>query len=974
MDDIPGLDADSAVLGTLGRVADPDLGIQGLARLAEAVGPERRGDLLARLDEDAELGERLLAVLGLSQALTDHLTRHPEDIDLLAGDIGDPARDARAAHLRAVGADPDAATPVAAGADTDVLVALRVVYRQRLLRLAALDLTTDIAYEQVARALSDLADAVLEASLAIARAVVPGHEGCRLAVIAMGKCGARELNYVSDVDVIFVAEPGGGADEATAMKVGTRLATELMRAANAPTPEGTIWEVDPNLRPEGKRGALVRSLSSHVEYYNRWASTWEFQALLKARAAAGDRALGAAYADAVAPFVWSAADRDNFVEDVQAMRRKVERHASGKGADRQLKLGPGGLRDVEFSVQLLQLVHGRSDVMLRIPNTMDALEALSNWGYVGRKDAADLAAAYRFLRTMEHRLQLYRLRRTHVVPDDPASLRRLGRSMGFTTEPVTELTAQWRAHGRVARRLHEKLFYRPLLNAVARLEAGEARLSTEAAEERLHALGFRDPEGALRHIEALTKGVSRRATIQKTLLPVMLGWFADAPDPDGGLLGFRKVSEALGQTPWYLSLLRDESIVAQRLALVLGTSRLASELILRAPDGVALLAGEGRLEPRGLPALRAEAAAARERYDDPEEIAAALRAMRRKELLRSATADIVEHPDVESVSRGLSDVARSVIEGTLNASVDAVRDDLGRDLACRFAVIGMGRFGGAELGYGSDADVMFVFEALEDTDDQTAGRDALAVANQMRRLLTLPSSEPPLEMDADLRPEGRNGPLVRSLASYEAYYSRWSSPWEAQALLRAEPVAGDEDLGRRFIALIDPLRYPADGLTPAMLIEIRRLKARMEAERLPRGADPTLHTKLGRGGLSDVEWTIQLLQMRYAAEHLGLRTTSTLAAIDAARQAGLLVDEDSRVLADAWRLATRMRNAVMLVRGRAGDSVPSDLRELVAVSRVLGRPASEPAETVKEQYLRATRRARKVVDRVFYEHDDYVWD
>lgn len=365
----------------------------------------------------------------------------------------------------------------------------------------------------------------------------------------MGKCGGHELNYVSDVDVIFVGEPVEGADERKAVQAATRLASHLMRICSETTVEGTIWPVDANLRPEGRNGPLVRTLSSHLAYYQRWAKTWEFQALLKARAVAGDPELGASYIEAVSPLVWQAAERDNFVADVQKMRRRVVATIPAAQVDRELKLGPGGLRDVEFAVQLLQLVHGRGDATLHSGTTLDALGALAAGGYVGRADAAQLDEAYRFLRAMEHRIQLYRLRRTHLVPEDEADLRRLGRSLGLRTEPVSTLNREWKKHASVVRRLHEKLFYRPLLDAVAQLSPGETRLSPRAAGQRLEALGYADPAAALRHLEALSSGVTRKAAIQRTLLPVLLGWFADSADPDAGLLGFRKVSDALGRTP-----------------------------------------------------------------------------------------------------------------------------------------------------------------------------------------------------------------------------------------------------------------------------------------------------------------------------------------------------------------------------------------------------------------------------------------
>ena len=309
------------------------------------------------------------------------------------------------------------------------------------------------------------------------------------------------------------------------------------------------FPVDANLRPEGRQGALVRTLDGHVAYYKRWAKTWEFQALLKARPVAGDPELGKAYAEAVAPMVWTAAGRPDFVADVQAMRRRVEEHVRPDHADRELKLGRGGLRDVEFAVQLLQLVHGRADPALRSPTTLDALAALASGGYVGRDDGANLAASYRFLRLLEHRLQLHRMRRTHLLPaeDDTDALRWLARSAKLRADgrhdAVGVLLEEWRRNARRVRRLHEKLFYRPLLDAASRVSA--AGLSPEAATVRLGALGWVSPEGALHHLRALTGGVSRAASIQKALLPVLLDELARTPDPDRGLLAYRRVSEAL---------------------------------------------------------------------------------------------------------------------------------------------------------------------------------------------------------------------------------------------------------------------------------------------------------------------------------------------------------------------------------------------------------------------------------------------
>ncbi|MFF4254839.1 bifunctional [glutamine synthetase] adenylyltransferase/[glutamine synthetase]-adenylyl-L-tyrosine phosphorylase [Streptomyces sp. NPDC001663] len=956
---------DPVLLDALGATADPDLALHGLVRLLEVQpGPTRR-ELLDTLIAAKPLRDRLLGVLGASAALADHLARHPRDWEAL---VTYEPRDLHPGVEEFERGLAEATDPVS----------LRVAYRRCLLSIAARDVcgTTDVA--ETAAELADLATATLRAALAIARAAAPDDAAlCRLAVIAMGKCGGHELNYVSDVDVIFVGEAVDGADEGKALRSATKLASHMMRICSETTVEGSIWPVDANLRPEGRNGPLVRTLSSHLAYYQRWAKTWEFQALLKARPVAGDIELGEEYVSALEPLVWKAAERENFVVDVQKMRRRVVENIPAAEIDRQLKLGPGGLRDVEFAVQLLQLVHGRADASLRSGTTLDALQALAVGGYIGRADASQLDEAYRFLRSMEHRIQLFRLRRTHLVPEDEADQRRIGRSLGLRVDPVAELNREWKRHAGVVRRLHEKLFYRPLLDAVAQLAPGEARLSPEAARERLVALGYGDPAAALRHLEALASGVTRKAAIQRTLLPVLLGWFADSADPDAGLLNFRKVSDALGKTPWYLRLLRDEGAAAENLARVLSAGRLAPDLLMRAPEAVALLGdGDGGgLEPRGRAQLEQEILAAVGRAENAQQAVTAARGVRRRELFRTAAADIVgsygtetqpaeadQGALVERVGGAVSDLTAATLAGTLRA---VVRDGWGDTLPTRFAVIGMGRFGGHELGYGSDADVLFVHEPWEGVAEREASEAANKVVSEMRRLLQIPSADPPLLIDADLRPEGKSGPLVRTLNSYEAYYRRWSLVWESQALLRAEPVAGDEDLGGRFIDLIAPLRYPAEGLGDDAVREIRRLKARMESERMPRGADPKLHTKLGPGGLSDVEWTVQLLQLQHGWAEPGLRTTRTREALAAARAAELISGEDAAILDEAWVLATRVRNAVMLVRGRAGDTFPSGARELAAVGRYLGYADGHVGDML-DAYRRTTRRARAVVEVLFY--------
>jgi [glutamine synthetase] adenylyltransferase / [glutamine synthetase]-adenylyl-L-tyrosine phosphorylase len=953
------------LVALLARTADPDQALAGLSRLAERADPA----LVGELADDEGTAMRLLSVLGASQALTDHLCRHPEQwrelADPLLGSTRPAAYAVRSALLRAVGADPAHEHPTATLPESEATDALRVEYRRLLTRLAARDLAHHLGVDDAAAELSDLAAGTLEAALAVARGVVPDAQHARLAVLALGKCGGHELNYVSDVDVLYVFEPAEGVDEGRAARVAGQLASHLMQVCSAHTREGTIWPVDANLRPEGKAGPLVRTLASHRAYYDRWAKTWEFQALLKARPVAGDLSLGQQFVTLVEPLVWQVAGREGFVGDVQAMRRRVLDNIPARDADRQLKLGVGGLRDVEFAVQLLQLVHGRSDEHLRDPGTLHALDTLTARGYVGREDGEALHRAYAFLRTLEHRIQLQHLRRTHVVPSDDESLRRLGRGMGFVKEPAKALEEAWAHHRLEVRRLHEKLFYRPLLEAVARVPAEGARLTAEAAGERLAALGYADPKGALRHLEALTSGVSRTAAIQRALLPAMLEWFADAPDPDAGLFGFRRISESLGSTHWYLKTLRDEGQVAERLARLLATSRYATDLLEREPEGVRLLGGD--LTPLPSDSLLDRMRASAERQDDPAEAVRSIRAIRRRELLRIAVGELFGETDVADVGAGLSRLTDATLEATLEVAGRSVRAERGLEATpTRIAVVAMGRYGGFELSYGSDADVMFVHEPVEDADEQAATSYAHAVANELRSLLIAPASDPALVVDADLRPEGKQGPLVRTLASYAAYYAKWSKVWEAQALLRADAVVGDEEVRDGFTALVNPLRYPPGGITAAEVVEIRRIKARVDRERLPRGADPHTHLKLGRGGLADIEWTVQLLQLRYAGDVPALRSPRTLTALAAAREAGLVEPADADALEGAWRTVSRLRNAITLVTGKSGDQLPRDARERSAVSSILGYGPGRSDEMVND-YLRTTRRARAVVDRVFWE-------
>ncbi|RAV34553.1 bifunctional [glutamine synthetase] adenylyltransferase/[glutamine synthetase]-adenylyl-L-tyrosine phosphorylase [Corynebacterium heidelbergense] len=1001
------------VLWALSSVGDPNLALNNVVRLVEALQSEEKagkitGDakasaLLGVLEDNATLRRRILGLFGASSLLGDHIVANPEQWTLLEQPL--PTREEMmAAMLGCVGAERVEGAgelvyrAAVSGMEGDS--AMRVTYRMLLARIAAHDVASTchirgeedpepLDFEVVARALADAADAALTAALAVACATVYGKVGeeketepARMAVMAMGKCGARELNYISDVDVIFVAEPADSK--------ASRWAGEFINVGSR-----VFFEVDAALRPEGKRGALVRTLDSHVSYYKRWASTWEFQALLKARPMSGDLELGQQYVEALAPMVWSAAEREDFVSDVQAMRRRVIDNVPEELRRRELKLGNGGLRDVEFAVQLLQMVHGRTDESLRVRSTVEALHALVDGGYVGREDGNTLIANYGFMRLLEHRLQLMRLKRTHTLPpkEDKAALTWLARTSGCRATGGKSAREQLEADVRTTavqiHQLHSKLFYRPLLSSVVAMSADAVRLTPEAAKRQLAALGYENPQRAYQHLNALASGTTRRAKLQAIILPSLLEWLGATVDPDAGLLAYRKLSERAEGRAWFLRLLRDENIVGKRLMFLLGTSPYLAELYLYSLDSIKLLSdganGPKLLDQDAAVVTHSLVAAAR-RHRSIDKAIAAARSLRRAELARIAAADLLGFMDVERVCESLSMVWDAVLEAALEAEIKAWEDENSRNAPACISVIGMGRLGGAELGYGSDADVLFVAEPVAErgrggvasasTTEQEATKDsnealkwAEKICESVRSRLAKPSQDPPLAVDMDLRPEGRNGPVVRSLASYERYYREWGETWEMQALLRATWIAGNKDLGIKFLHMIDQFRYPEDGATDKQVQEVRRMKARVDAERLPQGADRNTHTKLGRGGLTDVEWTVQLLTMLHGQVAAKLHNTSTLEVLGELAEAGIVSEKDAQTLRIAWVTATRARNAIVLVRGKRKDQLPGAGKPLAQVAAAAGW-APEDSNAFLDDYLKKTRRAHRVVDRIFWGEED----
>ena len=709
--------------------------------------------------------------------------------------------DERAAQLLAEPTVPDGSAFVSEmtrAVTSGGLSELRLEKRRRLLQIAALDASGRLSLEEIGHALSDLADASLQATL-----VYVGAPDV-LSIVSMGKLGARELNYFSDIDVMFVAS--GDIERAT------KAVESLLGELGGNSPEGQAYSIDANLRPEGRTGALVRSLDAFLEYYRRWAEPWEFQALLKARASAGQLELGQELVEQTRNFVFPDEVTSEHIASIRAMKDRVEKHVlriarrSKSHEANDVKLGPGGIRDIEFSVQLLQLVHGSADHSVRAPATIDALLQLVSGGYIAEEDAAGLSVAYRWLRNVEHRLQLRQERRVRMLPVDDESHAEIARAMGFGDAGFESALARFDSvHNSVladVRGRFEKLFYRPMIETLS--EGGGTRLSEEALEQRLRVLGYRDVKRAARTLSGLVAGTSRRAKLLRLLTPAQLRWLASTPLPDEGLFGFLRVSESLGSRLDALGSLRDNPPGLEFLAKVLGSGRLLSEVLSHVPEELSSIADpRGPGKPKDRDRLVREAAASLE-WREPERRLDGLRRFKRREMLRVALSDLAGEADLVAVGRGLSDLADACLETALV------------DCDIPFAVIGMGKLGGRELSYSSDIDVMFVHGG----DPATAER----VAEDLFKTIGEVTPEgQAFRIDAALRPEGKSGPLARSLESFLEYYERWSRPWEHQALLHARVVAGNADIGNELIDRTRHIAYP-ERLSPDSLVEIRHLK------------------------------------------------------------------------------------------------------------------------------------------------------
>jgi [glutamine synthetase] adenylyltransferase / [glutamine synthetase]-adenylyl-L-tyrosine phosphorylase len=854
---------------------------------------------LSRVGEDARAREVLadetvlrtaVPLLGLSMAAADLLVAHPEEIASLA-DVRRRSAEELASELE---------HDVAVFGVTD---GLRRFRRRAMLRVAAADLGGR-AFEGVVGEISDVAGTCLARAWA---------ETCdaRTAVIAMGKLGGVELNYASDVDLLFAHddEVDHGAAE--------RGVAGLIALLAEPTAEGIALRVDPTLRPGGRAGALSRTVAGMREYYSGAAATWERQALIKARPVAGDPSLGRAFVAAVTPFVYPAELPASTIDEVRRVKVRLEEYvrALGKSAV-EVKRGHGGIRDVEFAVQLLQIVHGRRDERLRDPSTLGALRALAAEGYVAEPDAEALADAYRFLRTLEHRLQIVRDLQTHELPTDRAARTTIARSLGL--DGADALLAEYERRTALVRHLHERLFYRPLLEAFAGTAGPRPGVDRAATEELLAGLGFRSPSSAFDVLAEVVSPARRLGKVLTHVWPVVAPSFALAADPDAALVRLSRVVSAIGDDERTADSVTADPTIAHRLASAVAVSSFATDLLAADPSRVSALVGEG-----------GDADAA---------------------LVRVVAAYAARELDPRSAGDRITDVADRVVR----EAVDAVAPEV------PLAVIGLGKLGARELNFASDLDVVFVYEGHA----PSAFGVATAAAEEILRAIRERGWEP----DADLRPEGRAGPLARSFAAWLEYWERYAETWEFQSLLRARFVAGDETLGARFCSFAADFAYP-DVLTLDRVAEVRRMRDRVERERVKPAEAGRFHFKLGYGSLADVQFAVELALMRHGGAHASVRTTRTLEAIEALARERLVEDAVARELGEAFVFLSDVKNALEIDRRLHAEALPPAPEDLTVLARRLGFE-EYPVQTLFETYRRITRRARRAMERVFFDAAD----
>lgn len=904
-------------------------------------------------------------------AIARSLEAFPDDLAALGRGVKQP-RDARTYRRLAATTIGDLSD---AGA---VRAGLRRLARRERLRIAAREL---LAYpgqdvDVTARELSDLADACCEVALvealawAEARFGPPraaGGEACPFVVIGMGKLGGRELNAGSDVDLLLFYETDDGAAGPHSLHEHfTRVGQRFVATLDEPTDDGVVWRVDLRLRPEGTRGPIVNALPSAERYYETWGRSWERAALVRARPVAGDLAFGARLLDALGPFVWRRAVDPGVVGEMAAMLVRARAEA-GEGASDDLKIGPGGIREVEFFAQSLQLVWGGRDARVRGTNTLDALRRLRARGFVSAREEAELSDAYLFLRRVEHRIQFATGLQTHSLPADVDTVERIARSLGSDDAAAFErelaavralVSARFGSLGQAGAG-HEAWLERL---GVA-IDSGEEAAVAAAANERFGAAAGGDLP---RHLLALARrpdgplGATTRdrdASFARTLVDAL----ADAADPEQATRLLAAFFARLTTPGVYVRALADDPRVARAIASLLGASAFLGEALVGHPD-----LADRVVYARGVPSpevahgqVDEEVASLGDDAGDVDAFVGALRRAKRRVTFEVGLADL----SGELAGRDAAYVLTALADATLEHACGFAMRERGLADGRGLALVAMGKLGGREIGYGSDLDLLFVYESADEESQERSAR----IAQRVLRLLGAPHGEGPgYELDTRLRPSGTHGLLVASIDGFARYQAEQAEGWERQALLKARACAGDGALGARVVAIAQDAAYRR-GAPPAE--RLHHMRARMEKEltheRLDR-SPARYDLKLGRGGIVDVEFAVQWLQMRHGDDPR-VRTTETEVALGALETCGYLDATSADALREGWRFLRRLEQRLRIAHGTSATLLEEGAPGLAALARRMGMhdsPRVRAADALHERYVAVTREVRATFLRV----------
>jgi glutamate-ammonia-ligase adenylyltransferase len=931
----------SRLLAELAGAPDPDMALNNLERYAEVVD---RAVFFGTLAAHPGAVHLLTRLGGSSQFLADALRRRPNVLAWLL-----EPRTMRQWLADDLEADLAQALAPFAAREARMNALRRFKYRQ-LLRIASRDLLGDADLTVTTEELSRLADACLAAAWRVADAdlraqvggpLTPEGRPAGMAVIGMGKLGGNELNYSSDIDLMFVygedgqtaGGPGGRMDNG---EYFARVARDLVAFLETVTDEGNVFRVDLRLRPEGRMGPVILSLDGYRTYYRERAALWERQALLKARVCAGDERVGARFADLVRETAFRPGIDATVVAAIRGMKREIDRHLRarpGEGAAAALtnvKLGRGGIREIEFLVQALQLLYGGDDAWLRERTTLKALFRLTERGYLAPDLGRTLSDAYVHLRTVEHRLQILHEFQTHSLPGDAGELGRLARRAGFPGSPRQAAQRFRRRHRQVTAAVHRA--FRGFFSE--RADAGAARVRLPSLLS-LEATGFRDPERARHNLRLILEGRplvpyagALRGALQR-LFPVLLDALWKSPDPDEALNQFERFLSAAGPRAGLIELLASDPAVLTGLMRLCAGGDLLTQLLITQPELLTSLADQDRLRrPRREREFRAALAPVFETGLPVADRRDRLRRIKQAEELSVVWRYLLGVTGIDGYSREMTGLAEATLAaGWLLALAPLVeRHGVPRDAAGRFVpavLVGLGKLGGRELTTGSDLDVFLVFADEGRTDGETpvdAHTFWSAVVERLAGALgDITAAGVAFPVDLRLRPGSKGSGFASSLAAAERYYREYGDLWERQTLTRTRVLLGDAALARRVKRAIRAYVYgqplPRQGLE-----EIAAVRRRMEIE-LGVETPGRFHVKYGRGGLVDVEFLVQALQLVHGARVPDVRRATTTAALAALGRAGVVPAATAADLVEHYRFLRRVSAALRLLSVRPPDTL-----------------------------------------------------